>query len=112
MPQFGEVTHRRLMQGRCNREVRGRLDRRRLGLALLGSALLGLWSGGVMAWGAKAYYPTSVSPVMPDEAKAQQVAVRPPAVFRTLSNAHQTAMDRGWKGIGPVFGASNETVLE
>lgn len=112
MPQRRIVAELLALKSRSKRESRHRFSRRRLGTALLGGVLIGIWSGSAIAWGAKAYYPTSVTPIMPDEAEAQRIAVQPPAVFRTLSHAHQTAMERGWKGIGPVFGAFSETVVE
>jgi hypothetical protein len=112
MPHRGRGAQRPVLQGRFNYKSRRGISGRFPALTALGSLLIGLWSGGAIAWGAMAYYPTSVTPAMPDEAQAKQIAVQPPAVFRTLSHAHQTAMDRGWKGIGAVFNASGETVVE
>lgn len=77
---------------------------RRLVLPLLLATGLGLGSSGAVAWGAKANYPTSASPTMPGAEQAQRVALAPPALFRVLSDAHQSSRDRGWKGIGPAFG--------
>ena len=64
---------------------------------------LSLASSGVMAWGAKAYYPSSVSPALPGPEQAQRIAVAPPGFFGMLRDAHQASLDRGWKGVGAAF---------
>lgn len=81
-------------------------DRWRYRKAMLSGALvvgLSLASTGVMAWGAKAYYPSSVSPVLPGPEQAQRIAVAPPGFLGMLRDAHQASLNRGWKGVGAAF---------
>lgn len=64
---------------------------------------LSLTSTGVMAWGAKAFYPSSVSPVMPGPEQAQRIAVELPGFIGMLRDAHQASAYKGWKGGSAAF---------
>jgi hypothetical protein len=75
-------------------------------------AASGLTVPTAFAWGAKAFYPTSVSPAMPDQQQAQRIAMEPPAIFRVLNGAHQRSRDLGWNGIGPAFGHSTPSAYD
>ena len=73
---------------------------------------LSLASTGVMAWGAKAYYPSSVSPVLPGPEQAQRIAVAPPGFLDRLRDAHQASLNRGWKGPGAAFGDADAPLAD
>ena len=73
---------------------------------------LSLASTGAMAWGAKAYYPSSVSPVLPGPEQAQRIAVAPPGFLDRLRDAHQASLNRGWKGVGAAFGDADAPLAD
>ncbi|MEA1052720.1 hypothetical protein U5801_23330 [Lamprobacter modestohalophilus] len=68
----------------------------RLGAGLL---LLFVVSPSLAAWGASAFYPTSVVPSMPEPERAQQLLAEPRGLIETLRAAHLQSARKGWMGV-------------
>lgn len=53
----------------------------------------------VLAWEAKAYYPSAITPTMPSADEAVRVTAQPPLLLRSVRHAHREAKQRGWFGV-------------
>ena len=67
------------------------------------------------AWEVKSYYPTGLTPTLPDSEEAQRQATQAPTLLNTIRQAHRESLQFGWKGVVPPppmlhsTQASNET---
>lgn len=50
------------------------------------------------AWAVKSYYPTALSPTMPDKEQAIRIRSESPTLLRALRSAHRDSLQRSWTG--------------
>ena len=55
-----------------------------------------------LAWEAKAYYPSAITPTMPSADEAVRVTAQPPLLLRSVRHAYREAKRRGWVGVPPL----------
>lgn len=53
------------------------------------------------AWEVKSYYPTGLTPTLPDAEEAQRLISQPPRLLNTIRQAHRQSLQTGWKGVAP-----------
>ena len=75
-----------------------------MGKIIIGTVAIILIAGSsqVLAWQAKTYYASAITPEMPSVDEAVRLAAQPPSLLGPLQRAHRESKLRGWTGV-PYF---------
>ena len=75
-----------------------------MGKIIIGTVAIILIAGSsqVLAWQAKAYYASAITPEMPSVDEAVRLAAQPPLLLSPLQRAHRESKHRGWTGVSSV----------